>query len=567
MESMADTAQQVKEKLTIVEVVTPYVKLTKAGRYYKGLTPFGKEKTPSFFVNPERGTYYCFSTSQGGDHFTFIEKMEGVDFKGALKILAEKAGVPLEYHRGGKQEHEKFERLRGAVAEAERFYADLLTESSVAYAYATLRGLTKDTIRNWGLGAAPDDWRKLLEHLTGKGYSTKELAEAGLVKEADEKRGTFYDRFRNRLVFPIRDMAGRTVAFTGRALSPDDQAKYLNSPETVLYKKSEILFGMDRAKDTIRTRGFAILVEGQFDLVLLHQAGFTNTVALSGTALSERHLALVKRYADNLMLCLDADRAGLASSARSAELALSSGMRVKAVRMPEGKDPADIVSSGKDGAQQIARLLKESQSIVEFFLAVLSADISDDLALLREVERTVLPFVVATESPLERERLVSIVARALSTTPEAVRESLTRVTKAHTQSGSETRKSTEVRPSTPLSSVKIRRDFIIAVIVVYPDTALAERLTAEYTRIIGAPPPDGGVDERLLFEAGLAFGETPSADAADELLQRFEFSIVSEALKQATIELRRAEVAGGKEAIEAAARACQELATKKASLA
>lgn len=587
-----DTVEKIKAKLSILEVVQPYVKLAKAGRYWRGLTPFGKEKTPSFYVNPERGTYYCFSTSQGGDHFTFIEKMEGVDFKGAMKILAEKAGVEVEYSAGAKRDTGKLDRLREAAREAENFFAkpfhidSALPDSapkSAAYTYALSRGLSPETIRNWNLGYAPDAWRELLEALGTLGYSPKELAVAGLVKEADEKPGTWYDRFRNRLMFPIRDTAGRTVAFTGRALDPNDQAKYLNSPETELFKKSELLFGMDRAKDAIRSRGFAILVEGQFDLLLLHQAGFQNTIALSGTALSDMHLSLIKRYADNLMLCLDADRAGLASSARSAHAALAAGMRVKAVRLPVGKDPADIVAESPDGAQAFAQLVKDSQSIAEFFLAVLSAEEKDDLKLLRQVEQTVLPLIAATRSPLEQQRLVEIVARALATTPEAVRSALPKPdprtsvqrNEAIRQPGQPSRevvgKGMLESASQRTSVVKAKRNLVLAAMASYPDTELAERLISEYSRIIGAPPPLGDqllaeVDERLLFEAGLAFGETPQVSAGDDLLMMFERAVLTEGLHMATVELRRAEVVGDEEAIAEAANACKELSTRLSSL-
>ncbi|HEX8591151.1 MAG TPA: DNA primase [Candidatus Paceibacterota bacterium] len=561
----ADTVEKIKAKLSIVEVVQPYVKLTKAGRYWRGLTPFGKEKTPSFYVNPERGTYYCFSTSQGGDHFTFIEKMEGVDFKGAMKILADKAGIEVEWSGKGNRgaETQARDRLREAMREAENFFARALTEESSAFAYASSRGLTPETIRAWNLGLAPDGWRGLLETLGTLGYSPKELATAGLVKEADEKPGTWYDRFRNRLMFPIRDAAGRTVAFTGRALSPDDQAKYLNSPETELFKKSELLFGMDRAKDAIRSRGFAILVEGQFDLLLLHQAGFQNTVALSGTALSDTHLTLIKRYADNLMLCLDADRAGLASSARSARAALASGMRVKAVRIPKGKDPADIVA---EDPKSFTQLVKGSQSVAEFFLSVLSAEEEDELKLLRQVEEVVLPLVAATKSPLEQQRLIDIIARALSTTPEAVRSALPKESDERRRGGPEQPSSAFPQTSKGASSVKARRDLVLAAIVSYPDTPLAKRLTEEYSRIIGAPPPSEGVDERLLFEAGLVFGETPDVSAGDDLLAMFERAVLTEGLHAATLELRRAEVTGDETAIREAAEACKDLSTRLAAL-
>ncbi|KND51043.1 MAG: DNA primase [Parcubacteria bacterium C7867-007] len=567
MKEMAgeDTVQQVKDKLSIVEVISPYVKLTKAGKYYRGLSPFNKEKTPSFYVNPERGSYYCFSSSQGGDQFSFIQAMEGVDFKGALKILAEKAGIEIVYQGSAENRASKdrVERLREAMGKAEVYFSTALGEGTDAYAYAAKRGLTKETIAAWNLGLAPDGWRSLLESLTSEGFTLPELTAAGLVKEADEKRGTFYDRFRNRLMFPIRDAAGRTVAFTGRALSPDDQAKYLNSPETDLFKKSEVLFGMDRAKDAIRQRGFAILVEGQFDLILLHQAGFTNTIALSGTALSTQHLSLIKRYADNLMLCLDSDRAGLAASAKSARAALLAGMRVKAIRMPEGKDPADIVS---EDAHAFTNLAKDAKSIIEFFLAVLSAQEKDETRLLRAVEGIVLPLVVAVKSSLEQNRFIDIIARAVNSTPEAVRRALPRLEVAPEEK-SPLSVSTLSGSAVPSSVLEVRRGMVIAVIQAYAGTALADRLKTEYTRITGADDSlDLPVDERALFEAGLTYGETPDQHAGDELLQMFEQTVLSAKLNEATKQLRTAEAQGDQESITEAMHTFRALSAQLATL-
>lgn len=559
-----DTVQQIKDKLSIVEVISPYVKLTKAGKYYRGLSPFNKEKSPSFYVNPERGSYYCFSSGQGGDQFTFIEKMEGVDFKGAMKILAEKAGIEIVYTGSAqsKESKDKLERLRDAMAHAEAYFGRNLAEGTDAYAYATGRGLTQETIKNWNLGLAPDGWRSLLEALTAEGYTLPELTNAGLVKEADEKRGTFYDRFRNRLMFPIRDAAGRTVAFTGRALSKDDQAKYLNSPETELFKKSEVLFGMDRAKDAIRQRGFAILVEGQFDLILLHQAGFTNTIALSGTALSTQHLALIKRYADNLMLCLDGDRAGLAASAKNARAAMLSGMRVKAVRLPEGKDPADVVS---EDPHAFTALVRDAKSIIEFFLGVLATQEKDESRLLRAVEGIVLPLVVAVHSPLERNRFVDIISRAVNSTPEAVRAALPRV-EVVPEERVEGGKNMVTTPSASSSTLEARRAMIFAVVQAYAGTPLADRVKSEYARIIGADAQfDELIDERALFEAGLTYGETPDVHAGDELLQMFEQTLITGKLREATQRLRTAEAAGDQEAISEAMRACRDLSAQLAS--
>src|SRR3989344_3332898 len=274
-----DTVAEIKDRLSINEVVSPYVKLTKAGKSFRGLCPFHKEKTPSFHVSPERGSWHCFGCGLGGDAFSFIEKVEGVDFKDALKILAEKAGVTLEYRSRSPEDGEKKDRLRSLMNRATEWYASGFV-GSPAETYAKGRGLSDDSIRAWRLGFAPDAWRALLEALTAEGFTIPELLSAGLIKEADGKPGTYYDRFRNRLMFPIADAAGRVVAFTGRTLEVGEpeagvqSAKYLNSPETELYHKSEILFGLHAAKDAIRTRKFTMLVEGQMDVLLCHQAGF-----------------------------------------------------------------------------------------------------------------------------------------------------------------------------------------------------------------------------------------------------------------------------------------------------
>mgnify|MGYP001579597395 CR=1 FL=1 len=232
-----DTVQQIKERLSIQDIVAPYVKLKRAGRSLVGLCPFHKEKTGSFHVSLERGSWHCFGCGLGGDGFSFIEKIEGVDFKGALKLLAEKAGVTIEYSgKGNKEDASKKERLRALMSRAGEWYAGKLSRSP-AEAYAKKRHLTSETVVAWRIGYAPEAWRALLEALTAEGFTVPELLAAGLIKEADGKPGTYYDRFRNRLMFPIRDNAGRVVAFTGRALGSDDPAKYLNSPETELYHK------------------------------------------------------------------------------------------------------------------------------------------------------------------------------------------------------------------------------------------------------------------------------------------------------------------------------------------
>lgn len=558
-----DTVQLIKQKLSIVDVVTPYVKLTKAGRHYKGLSPFNKEKTPSFFVNPDRGSYFCFSSGQGGDMFTFVEKMEGVDFKGALKILAEKAGVPLVYQ--GNKDTGKTDRLREALARAEQFFAERLTEEGEAYQYALSRGLTKETIRTWNLGYAPDAWRELYENLVQNGFTTEELLQAGLIKEADGKAGTYYDRFRNRLMFPIKDTAGRTVAFTGRALEKEAQAKYLNSPETELFKKSEILFGMHLAKDAMRTRGFALLVEGQFDLLLLHQIGFQNTIALSGTALSTVHLSLIKRYSDNLMLALDADRAGLSASAKNAYAALLSHMRVKAVRLPQGKDPADLA---KDTPQDLTRRIKESEPIIEFFLSVLRAQETDTIRFLSSVERIVLPLVSVMQSPLEKDHALTTISRYTGTSLEAVKEALKKHTVVREETvGERMQQLTQLKAPRPSSMKELYDMLLRATITAYEGTDLAKHLISEYARIIGTlPEDDSELPERVLFEVGMLFGESPEQDVGNDMVREFEKAVLTEALSEASTRLRFAEIEHDEETVRSALEECKDISKRLSAL-
>lgn len=565
---MKDSVQEIKERLSIQDVVGPYVKLTRAGKSLRGLCPFHKEKSPSFHVSPDRGTWHCFGCGLGGDGFSFIEKAEGVDFKDALKMLAEKAGVTIEYSRGEKREDvSKKDRLRALMSRASEWYAGKLS-GSTAEAYAKHRGLSDETVRSWRLGFAPDAWRALLEAFIAEGFSTEELLAAGLIKEADGKPGTYYDRFRNRLMFPIFDSTGRSVAFTGRALATDDLAKYLNSPETDLYHKSEILFGMDRAKDAIRARGFVMLVEGQMDVILAHQAGFQNTVALSGTALSEKHLALMKRYSENLMLVLDADTAGLTATARSAALALRAGLRVKGVRLPFGQDPADLIH--KD-AKEFSQRVAAGKPIVEYFLAELAERERDPHRLLRVAESIVLPLINAISSPMEREHFAQIAARTLGLSAETVRETLHRLSTSQAgvlrqQKIENNSLSRSFSKADSRSARVLRAEMILAILHTYHDTPLANRVKTEYLRIVEAQElPIEVPPEPVLLQAEQSFGENPEEGAADELLRAFEEMVIREAYQEAVMNLRRTEASGSAEKIEIAHAECAKLSARLAA--
>ncbi len=418
---MSDQVQQVKERANIVEVVGQYVKLTKAGKNYKGLSPFRKEKTPSFYVSPDKGMYYDFSSGQGGDVFSFIQAMEGLDFKGALALLAERTGVTLVHEN--KEARDARERLYGALEDACAFFETKLSEHEDARSYLRGRGLTEGTQRAFRLGFAPESWQALRDFLVGKGYRLDELELAGLVKKGD--RGSHYDRFRSRVMFPIMDPAGRVIAFSGRifgeAAKDEANAKYLNSPETPLFDKGRTLYGYHKAKQAIRTQDRSILVEGQMDIVMSHQAGYENTVAVSGTGLTADHLALLARLSNRLILAFDADSAGLASAGRAAALALERGMEVRAVHIPSGKDPADCI---RENTQLWCDAIDTAQHVVDFFLANAlvrhKASNEDERAFALSVRDTVLPYVARVKSGVEQAHFVRNIANKLGIAEDAV---------------------------------------------------------------------------------------------------------------------------------------------------
>jgi len=436
---MATPIEQIKQRLSIVDVVSSYVSLQRAGKSLKGKSPFTNERTPSFFVSPDRGTYYCFSSGKGGDIFTFIGEMEGVDFKGALKILAERAGVELVAVDPATRDTR--EKLLALLEDATRYFVIEIKKAPSVHTYLHERGVKDETIERWRIGYAPLGWRNLKEFLNGKGYADDLIFQAGLLKKPDAG-GAGYDVFRDRVMFPIADASGRVVGFSGRIFGQDPAApKYVNSPETELFLKSHVLFGYDKAKQGIRTYDFSLVVEGQFDLVLSHQAGYTNTVALSGTALSLAHVELLQRLSNNVVLALDADTAGIASAKRSAVVMLTRGMDVKIARILGGKDPADLV---RENPKLLRQAVGGAQHIVEFLLAVLRTATKDDRAYKLRVREEVLPFIELMPNHIDQEHFADIVAKDLGVTTDAIRHEVTRIT--------ETSKNPQGSQSVPMSS-------------------------------------------------------------------------------------------------------------------
>ncbi len=421
---MADTVQLIKDRLSVVDVVGSYVKLERAGTSLRARCPFHAEKTPSFHVSAERGTYHCFGCGVGGDIFTFVEAIEGLDFKGALKVLAERAGVPLVYERPGEKDSR--DRLLELMEVATLFYQSRLDDK--AREYLKNRGMEEGTITSFRLGLTGDSWSEASDYFKSKKFTDHEIVEAGLAKKGE--RGGLIDKFRNRIMFPIGDSAGRIVGFSGRIFgekASPDAPKYLNSPETPLFHKSRILYGFDRAKMQMRKHNFAILVEGQMDLLASHQAGWTNTLAVSGTAFTQEHSSLVKRMTENLVLALDADEAGIKAAGRAARAALQGGLNVKVARLPSGKDPADLILEDTE-AWRVA--IRESKDIITFLLDVLEDHAKSPDQLRRTVEAVVLPFLSDVQSPIAREHYIREIAQRLKVSDGAVAEAFAKVPRA-----------------------------------------------------------------------------------------------------------------------------------------
>lgn len=350
------------------EVLSGYIRLQKQGVNFRALCPFHNEKTPSFYVSPARQTWHCFGCGEGGDIFTFVMKMEGVEFVEALRTLAKKAGVELKNH-DPKAVGERALLVRACALAAEFFQNNLASESGAeANAYLFGRGLAKETIAEFRLGFAPEGWDNLYHFLAVKGITPAVMEKAGLVLASEKSGGKrYFDRFRGRVMFPIADAHGDIVGFTGRYLKEKkDEGKYVNSPQTALFNKSALLYGIDKARTHIRTHDLAVLVEGQMDALMAWQDGVRNTVAVSGTAFTKEQLDLLKRYTLNLCILFDADPAGDAAAKKSIALATQRGFAVRVASLPEGKDPADFVQA-RPGRGALAEEIAKALSVMDYY--------------------------------------------------------------------------------------------------------------------------------------------------------------------------------------------------------
>jgi DNA primase len=470
---------EVKQKLDIVELVSEYVTLQKAGRNFKGLCPFHSEKHASFFVFPEQQSWHCFGAcGTGGDIFAFVMKKEGIDFGQALRLLAQRGGITLSpLETPSKAEDEKKERLFQINEAAAEYYHHLLSSTKAgeaARSYLARRKVMPETIKEFRLGFSPDAWETIKNYLVGKGYAEKELVEVGLIIEKEE--GGSYDRFRNRLLFPICDIQGRVTGFGARVLD-DSLPKYINSPQTPIFDKSSSLYGIDKAKSAIRKQNLVIIVEGYMDVLIAHRHGWHNVVGSMGTSLTEKQVAGIKRLTNNITLALDADLAGEEATLRGRAVLASSNAEANVILLPPGKDPDEVIEEEPALWQ---KLVEQAMPILDFaFQSVIGkVDINKAKDKSLAVQK-LLPSIYEIKDPVQQSHYLRKLARELKIEESAIRAAL--------QESKAGRKKPQL--SKPTEQARLARQFVssrseedcLALLLQYPELRpLARELSPEH---------------------------------------------------------------------------------------
>jgi DNA primase len=434
---LSSPIEEIKNRLDIVDVVGGYIKLHKAGVNYRAVCPFHNEKKPSFFVNPTRQIWHCFgSCSEGGDIFKFVMKIEGVEFGDALRILAQKAGVELK--REPASQRTERQNLYEITELACKFFEKQLHESAAgisAKKYLLGRGVKEETIKKWRLGYAPDIWDSLTNFLIGKGYKSEDIEKAGLCIKSTKNQNNF-DRFKARIIFPVFNLSSQPIGFGGRTLKKEETAKYINSPATLLYDKSRILYGLNKAGLEIRKKNHCVLVEGYMDVIMSSQEGVENVVATSGTALTPFQLRILKRYSDNLYTAFDMDLAGDSATKRGIDLAQAEGFNVKIITMSGGKDPADVAKEGK-----FVEFIEKAKTIHDFYFenTLLNFD-KNTIDGKRQISKILLPVIKKISNKIEQNVWIKDLAQVLSVREEDVLEELSKINLAKEDFASEPEK-------------------------------------------------------------------------------------------------------------------------------
>jgi len=597
-----NNVEEIKARIPIEELIGSYIKIEKAGKSYKARCPFHNEKSPSFFISPDRGGYYCFGCNAKGDIFSFVEQFEGLDFRGALKILAERAGVKLVHDEKADGERDRLYRV---MELATAYFEEQLARSAEAREYVKNRGINDETRQIFRIGFAPDGWRNLMTHLKSKGFNEAVMEKVGLIK-LKEGTSDYYDRFRGRIMFPISDSSGRVIAFSGRILKDvknsdgSSPAKYLNSPDSPLFDKSLVLYGLDKAKSEIRRLNYTIFVEGQMDLVMSHQAGIKNTVASSGTALSEEtansvgiisNLGLVRRLSPNVIIAFDSDSAGRKAALRASGIALSLGMDVKIADIVGGKDPADLV---KEDIEKWRQTLKDAKPVIEFELDNVIREISDSRKLIKSITDRVLPLIARIDSSSDQSHFISMIADKAKIQADLLWKDLNvvakRIKEAELNANPNVAANTFTSPKNTIAKARTSSEMgkrvdlierrLFGLIFLMEKEGLNDQasMASEKVKKMAGDSYESRFKSAndnkgdLMFEAESFFGIDAGPNGKNwekpmnELLANFEEDILSDEIINTMHELKLAEKAGNQDKVIELAKKCQALSIRKAIL-
>lgn len=469
---MADEVEEIKNRLDLVDFISGYLTLKKAGQNYKSICPFHQEKTPSFMVSKDKQIWKCFGCQKGGDLYDFVMEMENLDFGDALRTLAEKAGVKLQ-HR--KTEDFLAPSIKTTLYKinllASRLYQEVLLSEKIgkeALDYLKSRQLSPKIIREFQLGFAPDSYDFLEKFLKSKGFSEGGIEQAGLLIR--RQTGGFYDRFRHRVMFPISDVMGNIIGFSGRIIEgqedkegKDETPKYINSADSPIFHKSQILYGLDKAKVPIKKYQYAVLMEGQMDVILSHQAGVKNAVATSGTAVTPDHLRILSRYSPNLILAFDTDTAGIESCKKAIDLALPFGLSLKIADFLPYKDPGEAASLN---LKRYSQALRESKLALDWYfdLAFKNKKATLSVAQKKETAKIILPVISRLGDEIERAHYIQQLSKKLSVSQETIVLALDRVRRE----GRPRAPTTQFRPTIPLKH-NLSAQHLLGLLILYPD--------------------------------------------------------------------------------------------------
>ena len=561
---MSSDIEKIKERINIVDVVGSYIKLQKAGNNLKANCPFHNEKTPSFFVSPGRNMYHCFGCGAKGDIFTFVQ--------------ASRAGVVLKQQN--KENIDKITQMFTILEKTAQFFENNIKQKSgqnqEPLDYLKKRGVSENTIDNFRIGFAPNGWRSLYEHLKKENFSEKIMFDAGLVRKTEKG---FYDYFRNRIMFPIFDSADRIVAFSGRILSGENEKtpKYINSPETELYNKSQILYGYNKARHSMRKNNFCILVEGQMDLILSHQSGFSNTVALSGTALTGYHLNLIKKLTNNLIIALDSDNAGIISAKKGSEIAILDGMDVKIAELGSSKDPAEIILKNKDDWRKI---IKKSQHAIDFFINFIEKKNFPERKFWKEIREKILPMVGKIDNKIDQAHFIYSISSKTGIPEDSLKEELVKI-KNEIRSSSEKfvqgdkkvlngEKENNVNKLSRIDIIKRKiKGLILWQKSLQEPSVNLEKITKKFEGMVGEDILKD--DYSLMFDAEMNYLEIEDASyEIEELLLNLAEEFLKEKLKITTNEMKKAEKENNEEKVKKLLNTCnilsKEIQNKKEEL-